>query len=106
MNMDEKQRDDAGLRTEIIESQKTQAEFLKWKLIAVAAVASLALGGAPAETGIPGAKLVMCLVPLTCAYIDLIGLQILSRILTIGIYLKQAGNTYERFVFDVRAKTS
>lgn len=28
-----------GLRTEIIESQKTEADFLKWKLISIATVA-------------------------------------------------------------------
>ena len=31
------------LRTEIIESQKSQDDFLKWKLISVAAIGALAL---------------------------------------------------------------
>ena len=34
---------DKALRDEIIESQKIQADFLKWKLISVAAVASASL---------------------------------------------------------------
>ncbi|MGH9764768.1 MAG: hypothetical protein ACREDR_36830 [Blastocatellia bacterium] len=35
---------DVLLRQEIIESQKSQAEFLKWKFISAASVASVALG--------------------------------------------------------------
>jgi hypothetical protein len=106
MTTDSRQRDEYGLRTEIVESQKTQAEFLKWKLIAVALVASISLGVEPnIDFGVTGAKLLICLVPLTCAYVDLISLQILSRILTIGIYLKKSGNSYEQFVSEVRAKT-
>ena len=34
----------SALRNEIVESQKTQAEFLKWKLIAVGVVSSISLG--------------------------------------------------------------
>jgi hypothetical protein len=96
-----------GLRTEIIESQKTQADFLKWKLISVAAVASISLGLAPTGgTALEGAKLLMCLVPLVCAYVDLISLHLMIRILTIGIYLKNSGDPYEKFVFGVREKTA
>jgi hypothetical protein len=97
----------AGLRTEIIESQKTQADLMKWKLISVAAVASISLGLAPTGgSSVEGAKLLMCLVPLVCAYVDLIGLHLMLRILTIGIYLKKSGDPYETFVFDVREKTA
>jgi len=96
-----------GLRTEIIESQKIGADFLKWKLISVATVASISVGLAPAGGGsAEGAKLLMCLVPLICAYVDLISLHIMTRILTIGIYLKNSGDSYEQFVFGVRERTT
>lgn len=93
-----------GLRTEIIESQKTQADLMKWKLISVAAIASLGLksDGSSGE----GTKLLMCLVPFVCAYVDLIALHLMLRILTIGSYLKKYGDPYETFVFDVREKTA
>lgn len=58
-------------------------------------------GGEPVE----GAKLLMCLVPLICAYVDLISLHIMIRILTIGIYLKKSGDAYEQFVFRIRERT-
>jgi hypothetical protein len=93
---------DKLLRTEIIESQKTQADFLKWKLISVAAVASISLGFGPQNTAVIEAKLLLCLVPLICAYVDLTSLHIMIRIITIGLYLQRSGDPYEDFVFAVR----
>jgi len=96
---------DKMLRAEIIESEKTQADFLKWKLIAVAAVASISLGFAgTTNPTVPGARLLLCLVPLICAYVDLMSLHIMIRIITIGLYLKISGNSYEEFVFAVRER--
>jgi hypothetical protein len=98
---------DKMLRTEIIESQKTQADFLKWKLISVATVASISLGFASTSNPVvEGVKLLLCLVPLICAYVDLTSLHIMIRIITIGIYLKRSGNAYEKFVFAVRDRTA
>ncbi|MDB5344083.1 MAG: hypothetical protein JWP89_2460 [Schlesneria sp.] len=95
--------DDKILREEIIESQKSQADFLKWKLISVAAVASASLGfSLPSNSATDSARLLLCLVPLICSYVDLISLHLMIRILTIGIFLKLSGNQYERFVFEVR----
>ena len=91
-----------ALRSEIIESQKTQAEFLKWKLIATAAVASIAFGINQGEGGHEGRPFLLCLVPLICAYVDLTSLHIMIRIIIIGSYLKAKGNDYERFVFNIR----
>src|SRR5271165_2912328 len=96
---------DKALRDEIIESQKSQADFLKWKLISVAAVVSVSLGFAQPGPG-PGARLLLCLVPFICLYVDLISLHIMIRIITIGIYLKLSGNRYERFAFEVREKSA
>lgn len=96
-----------ALRTEIIESQKTQAEFLKWKLIAVSAVGSISLGFTPVATqtaNSQGLALLLCAVPLICAYIDFVSLHIMIRIVTIGTYLKKKGSEYESFVFLTRER--
>ena len=98
---------DKMLRAEIIESQKAQADFLKWKLISVATVASISLGlASTSNPTVEGAKLLLCLVPLICAYVDLTSLHIMIRIIMIGIYLKRVGNAYEGFVFEVRNRTA
>ncbi len=88
---------DQWLRQEIIESQKTQADFLKWKLISVVAVASVSM----AFTSV---RLLICLVPMICVVVDLISIQIMIRIHTIGTYLKTNGNTYEEYVFLAKAR--
>lgn len=96
-----------ALRNEIIESQKTQAEFLKWKLIAVSAVGSISLGFtpvAPPAANEHGLQLLLCAVPLICAYIDFVSLHIMIRIVTIGTYLKRIGSEYENFVFLARKR--
>lgn len=99
------------LRNEIVESQKTQADFLKWKLIAVAAVSSISLGFTPVANSVNsdeanrrGLELLLCAIPLICAYIDFVSLHIMIRIVTIGTYLKKIGSDYEGFVFFTRAK--
>ncbi len=92
------------LRLEIVESQKTQAEFLKWKLIAVGAVASISLGltGSDGSAAQDGKQLLLCSIPLICAYTDFISIHIMLRIRTIGTYLKKSGDSYEDFVSGTR----
>lgn len=95
----------AALRTEIVESQKTQADFLKWKLIAAAVVASISLGIGSSTSSPPnpkGSQLLLCAIPLICAYVDFISLHIMIRIVTIGTFLRRSGNEYEGFVFETR----
>jgi len=97
----------AALRQEIVESQKSQADFLKWKLIAVAAVSSVALGvHLPDGKVADSVRSLLCLVPLICAYVDLISLHIMIRIMTIGIFLRRSGDLYENFTFEVREKAA
>lgn len=85
---------DKLLRTKIIESQTSQADFMKWKPISVAAVASVSLGFTPTGNDAGDyATLLMCLVPFICAYVDL-------------IYLRKAGYNYEIMVFDMRDKVA
>lgn len=96
-----------ALRNEIIESQKTQAEFLKWKLIAVSAVSSISLGFERTVKPPPdprGLQLLLCAIPFICAYIDFVSLHIMIRIVTIGAYLRKMGSEYESFVFRTRKK--
>lgn len=94
------------LRTEIIESEKVQADFLKWKFILIATVGSVSLGftsrGAYSNGGV---QTLLCVVPLLCAYVDLISLHIMGRVITIGKYLMCTGDDYENFVFAVRGRT-
>jgi hypothetical protein len=98
--------EDKLLREEIIESQKTQADFLKWKLIAVAAISSIAFGFAPSMgKQSDDAKILTCLIPLLCAYIDLVSLHIMIRAITIGLYLKVRGNHYEKYISMVRERS-
>jgi len=106
MNNEKDYEHDKMLRAEVIESQKTQADFLKWKIISVATIAAISLGlASTTNPTVQGAKLLLCLVPLICAYVDLTSLHIMIRIIMIGIYLKNLGNAYEKFVFEARERT-
>jgi hypothetical protein len=95
------------LRQEIVESEKSQADFLKWKLIVVAAIGSVSLGFT-SSTGSSSARTqsLLCFIPLICLYVDLISLHIMSRVRTIGAFLKETGSDYEKFVFAVRARAN
>src|SRR4051794_10676267 len=98
MNEADLHSESQALRTEIIESQKTQAEFIKWKLIAVGAITSISLGltGSPAaSTDRNGLRLLLCGIPLVCAYVDFVSLHIMMRIVAIGAFLRQSGSAYE-----------
>jgi hypothetical protein len=94
------------LRQEIIESQKTQADFLKWKLISVATVGALSFGfTSDVKLTAGSAKLLLCMVPVLCAYVDLISLHLMIRIITIGLYLKIQGNKYESYIGEIRERS-
>lgn len=92
----------ASLRSEIIESQKSGADFLKWKLIATATVASILAGVGQKEAAPEELHLLIFLIPLICAYVDLVSLDLAVRILTIGAYLRTHGDVYEQWVERVR----
>jgi hypothetical protein len=96
----------SALRNEIVESQKTQADFLKWKLIAVGVVSSISLGLDPqAKSANPvGLQWLLCAIPLICAYTDFVSLHVMIRIVTIGTYLRNTGSEYEKFVFRIRER--
>ncbi|THB71175.1 MAG: hypothetical protein D6B28_07790 [Gammaproteobacteria bacterium] len=89
------------LRLEIIESQKIQADYLKWKLISVATLVSISLGISGNDTN-GEAEFLLCVVPFCCAYIDTVSLHVMMRIMTIGAYFKFRGCTYENYIDDAR----
>lgn len=66
---------------EVIESQKSRSELLKWKIIVVAILATVGLG---VSRDIEKLELAFCLIPLVCAYVDALCLHLNLRIFSIG----------------------
>lgn len=103
-----------SLRNEIINSEKAQAEFIKWKLILVAGVGSASLGFTESQF-ITHAEYLICLVPLICAYVDLVYFHLTLRIVVIGTFLRKLPLTgkfdipfiqlYEDFAEKTREKS-
>jgi hypothetical protein len=83
---------ESDLRKEIIESQKSLSDFMKWKLIAIASIGSVVLGSFDLTnpTAVPKFGLLIALIPLLCAYIDLISVHLILRIIVIGVYIQKA----------------
>lgn len=97
------------LRQEVLQAQQTRSDLLKWKVFLIGVIGSVGLGLAGARPT-SHADLVLCAVPLTCAYVDLLSRSLNLRMLVIGAFLRQdddpAGGTikrYERFVHEMRA---
>jgi hypothetical protein len=81
---------DVALRGEIVECQKAKAEFIRWKLIIVAAVGAAAFGLNETD-GMPA---LLALIPLVCIYVDSVCVHNDSRIMMIADFLRtsdQAG---------------
>ena len=94
--------DVASLRTEIVESQKSRIDLLKYKLVSVAALGSVGLG-LGSYHGNDGNSIlrqdyVLCIIPLACIYVDLLCYHNNMRILVIAKYLKSMGNEYEKYI--------
>jgi hypothetical protein len=74
------------LRQEILQSEQTRSDLLKWKLGLVGAISAVGLGlagsRAPAH-----ADLVLCAVPIVCLYVDFLCRHLNLRILVIGTFL-------------------
>jgi hypothetical protein len=75
------------LRLEIIEAEKTQADYLKWKLISVAGISSVFLSFKVVNSY--DLSILLCLIPLICTYVDLISVHLMLRIVVIGTYLRK-----------------
>jgi hypothetical protein len=87
---------DAALRAEVVECQKAKAEFIRWKLIIVAAVGAGAFGleAAPAQPAL------LALIPLVCIYVDSVCVHNDSRIMMIADFLRtsdQAGTEAQAY---------
>jgi len=98
----------SNLRQEIIDAEKTRADFLKWKLVAVAALGAVGLGLSQTLSAVP-AYMVLPLIPLICSYADLLCRHLTLRILVIAAYLRLHTNSeqiYEQFAMqEARSKT-
>jgi len=96
----------AVLRTEIIEAHKSGADFLKWKLIAVAAVSSVAIGFLTPANHSPTTewRLIVCLIPFICAYSDMVGLDLAVRTMLIAGFLRLCNDPYEMHVANIRGR--
>lgn len=96
-----------ALRQEIIETHRSSSDFLKWKLFAVAAVASVALGllGSGNASSRPDARLIVCLAPLVCAYADLVNTDLAVRVMVIGNFLRLCGDPYETHISVIRSRS-
>ena len=93
---------DVALREEIVECQRARAEFIRWKLILVAAVGAVALGVGQGTTATPLPAL-LALIPLICVYVDSVCLHNDARIMVIAAFFRgsaevsRAGKAYETF---------
>ena len=96
------------LRLEIIESQKSQADMLKWKFIAISAIGVVLTNNKLNDSKIDIIIYLLPLVPFICAYVDLLSYHLMIRIIVIGTYLRKAYKSdtnkmnYEEFVLKTR----
>lgn len=86
----------AKLPDEIIDAHQSRSDFLKWKLILVAALGAAAFGLGEKTTPAP---LLLALIPWVCLYVDLICSSLNMRQIIIGaFYARTVQDSYERFV--------
>lgn len=87
----------AKLANEILASQKTRSDLLKWKLVICAVLGAAGLGFAKdaSRTSI----VLLALIPPACLYVDLLCTNINLRIMVIGRYYSEVRkDRYEQFV--------
>jgi hypothetical protein len=97
-----------ALRAEIAAALSAQIDFLKWKLILVAALGGTALGFLKADLRVP---YILVLVPWVCLYCDLCYWHLHLRIARNSNYLQKAPDfqdtawqAYERYSADLHTK--
>jgi len=80
------------LRNEIIESQKARTLLLERKLIIVATIGAIGLGTSvnfgDSSSGHRDLKIILCLIPFVCFYVDLLCKHLQMRMLVIGKYFR------------------
>jgi hypothetical protein len=100
------------LREEILQAQRARSDLLKWKLGLVGVIGSIGLGLAGSSSSKDSA-LVLCVLPLVCAYVDLLCRHLSLRMIVIGTFLRSDEGgigseegavfvRYEGFVGEVR----
>jgi hypothetical protein len=100
---------DGELHDEIIASQNARARIWNWKLILISVLAAAGLGisvGASPNTGTP---LVLCCIPVVCAYADLLCNHLSVRNHLIGAWRRTRHRSvefkeYERFAQSLKDK--
>uniref|UniRef100_UPI004056DBDE hypothetical protein n=1 Tax=Candidatus Electronema sp. TaxID=2698783 RepID=UPI004056DBDE len=87
------------LRNEIVESEKSRMDFLKYKLIVIASLGAIGLGFSEQHTN---AKIepdyILCIIPFICAYVDLLCYHNTIRILVIACFLDYNNDPYEGYI--------
>ena len=86
------------LRNEIIEAQKARTDFLKFKLLAIAALGAAGVGLQGSSKLGENIDCVFCIIPFVCVYVDYLCYHLNVRILIIAKYLDDEGDGYEKFV--------
>lgn len=88
-----------AFKNEIVEAENDRNDLLKWKLILVAVLSAVSLGiGAFSPQNpqpVSYTHLAVCLIPLVCAYVDLLCKHLQMRILVISKFFQdhETGNT-------------
>lgn len=95
------------LRIELIESQKVRSYLLKWKLLIISGVGGAALGFSGNTSGPRDAHMALAILPIACAYVDLLCWHLSLRNKIIGLFFKNSVHSplhlqqYEEFYADV-----
>lgn len=96
------------LAQEVVESQKVRSDFIKWKIVIVAALFGAGLGIVNTSTsGQRYADLVLCAIPVLNTYVDALCRHLSLRITVIGEfrrshYPNHAYQLYENFIAAAR----
>lgn len=95
----------APLRTEIVESEKARIDFLKYKLLAVAALGAIGLGLGSINNNTSSVSFehiyILGIIPLVSLYVDLLCYHNTLRILIIGKYFSKMDCPYEHFLLEI-----
>lgn len=87
------------LREELRMSEGARLDFMKYKLIAVATLAAVALGLKEAGENDPDQhRYVLTVIPFVCVYVDALCYHNNLRIFVIAKYLRCNGDSYEGFL--------
>ena len=85
-----------SFRQEIIETQKTRSDLLKWKLIISASLGAIGLSVNPLNSSSPGVSnydspvdLAFCLIPFVCTYVDLLCYHLNLRMFVISKFFQR-----------------